>query len=201
METTENDKKFTDLLVDTETDWLDATIEIIGHSVVKELPLVRTAVAIIRAKNLLSEKIAYKKLERFFLKYDEVAKDEKSDLLNKLHNDTEAKKEIGEKLVVLIDSYNDFEKPEILAVVFVAYLNDKITLDEFMRMGEGISLVYKGDLKEMLDTNKRIESKFKLHPKLLASGFGTFEGHNDNDVMVLYPAVSLLGKKFIECFK
>jgi hypothetical protein len=61
----------------------------------------------------------------------------------------EAKK-VGETLFLVIERFVDQDKPELLAKVFVAYLDEVISGIEFRRLAQAIDAAFPDDLKELI---------------------------------------------------
>ncbi|MGJ1198196.1 hypothetical protein ACR777_05060 [Sphingobacterium spiritivorum] len=71
----------------------------------------------------------------------------------KIENDDKFQKKVGEKLIFIIDKCEDDEKSVIVAKIFKAYLNEKITYEDFLMLSKSIELLSLWDINEF-KTNK-----------------------------------------------
>ncbi len=57
---------------------------------------------------------------------------------------------VGETLFLVLDRFIDLDKPEILAKVFIAFIDDQITATDLQRLAQAIDIAFSGDLKALL---------------------------------------------------
>lgn len=92
------------------------------------------------------------KVKHFLKALPNIPVEDKQRLYDDVVQDPKKRRKIGEVLLLLLDHYNDLEKPEILAKFFAAYMKGIITFEQFRRLGQAIDLAYVEDLKNLITT-------------------------------------------------
>ena len=83
---------------------------------------------------------------------------------------------------IVIDRYLDFEKPAILAKLYLAYLDNRISWDEFCTYSEVIDKLLRNDLEYLIDNESYATKNNIVSPELLRlAGIGLMiDYHNDS---------------------
>jgi hypothetical protein len=184
---------------DLSVDFLEVGLDLItDNELLREIPILGSLVKIAIIKNSISEKLLLKKLDLFLNEFDKQAGSKKSDLLKKLDL-PEEKQKIGENLLLLIDKFDEFEKPQILAKIFVSYLSANITQLEFFRMGRAVNIAFIADLKNIVSGNQETPEQEVLQ-NILPAGLSKIlpQAIGYDNVSFVKLALSDLGKKFIQ---
>ena len=133
---------------------LDALLE---DGALKEIPIISTAVALYKIGSSLIDRHNFRKLCVFF---DEINKGITDDEKRKKYkekfksNDNFRNSEI-EYLLVLINRYISYDKPKMLAKLYMAYLDEIIIWDEFAMYSEIIDRLLIWDYKFLtMDSDK-----------------------------------------------
>ena len=130
---------------------------LLNNEIVKEIPIISTAVHICRAVNGIRERACLKKLERFIQAVNNgmTSKKQIEFFQSKVTgNKKNRDKEIG-YLLIIIDRFLDEHKPEMLAKLYLAYIDERITWDELTIMSEIIDRFLPGDY-DLLKSNHDI---------------------------------------------
>lgn len=173
------------------------------NELIKEFPILGTVIKIGFTVKSISDRIFLKKIGRFLFHYNDIKEKEKIKMVSKMLEDS-SKKKAGEMLILLIDRFSDFDKPAYLAHCFIAYIDRKITLDNFIRLGTAIDLSYSPDLKNFLENSDERSTKEKLiRTGLTEISQNAITANTDDNILVtvLYPRVSSLGEIFLNLFK
>lgn len=154
-------------LIESSSDIIEYGLDFfIENEAVKDFPVLGTAIKIGFTIKSISDKIFLKKVERFLFRFNELNAKEKYDMIVNIKLEEKTRKKVGESLILLIDRFSDFDKPEILSHCFLAYLRGQLTLENFLRLGNAIDFSYSPDLREFI-SNPDSET---VHIALVRSG-------------------------------
>lgn len=127
---------------------IDSVIE---EGILKDIPIVSAVINTYKICNGVKDWYTLKKLKTFI---DEInrgitTKDELQKYREKfMRNDSFRNREI-EHLYILLDRYIGYEKPKMLAKLYIAYLSDEITWKEFGKYSEIIDRFLPDDFLEL----------------------------------------------------
>lgn len=116
---------------------LDALIE---DGLFKDIPIVSTAVAVYRIGKSIRERHHIAKLIAFLNEINKGIADEekRQNYRKKFAANEEYRNQELEYILILIDRYISFDKPAMLAKLYLAYLDEKILWEEFTMYAEVI---------------------------------------------------------------
>ena len=116
---------------------LDALIE---DGLFKDIPIVSTAVAVYRIGKSIRERHHIAKLIAFLNEINKGIADEekRQNYRKKFAANEEYRNQELEYILILIDRYISFDKPAMLAKLYLAYLEEKILWEEFTMYAEVI---------------------------------------------------------------
>ena len=167
-----------DLGVDTAEVILDSFMD---DGILKEIPIVKYAVSAYKIVDDLKGRYFIRKLREFIVSFnsnlataDEVEQ-RKAKILSK-NRDSELA-----YITILIDRYLDFKKPNILAKIYLAYLDNKISWDEFCAYSEIVDKLLLNDLSHLI-ANQTVTTKNNIVPPelLRLSAVGFMNGYQNN---------------------
>jgi len=144
---------------------------ILSDGLLKDIPALGTAVRLAAVVLGVRDALFLKKVAIFIkevelgVEEDQARKDFKSALSE---NSSEAKR-TGETLLLILDRFNDFEKPTILAKVFLAFLSKQITFQEFRRLASAIDTAFVGDLRDLVAYGDKMNDLASLLPSGLST--------------------------------
>lgn len=133
---------------------LDALVE---DGLFKDVPIVSTAIAVYRVGKSIWERHHIAKLISFLNEINKgIADEEKRQSYREkfIANEKYRNQEL-EYILILIDRYISFDKPAMLAKLYLAYLDEKIIWKEFTMYAEVIDRFLPGD-KEYFLTEKTL---------------------------------------------
>ena len=116
---------------------LDAIME---DGILKDIPIVSTAIAIYKIGNSIKERHNLKKLVVFLNELNNGITDEqkRKDYQQKFQSNEKFRNQEIEYLLVLIDRYINYDKPQMLAKLYLAYLDGTIIWEELTMYAEVI---------------------------------------------------------------
>lgn len=148
--------------------------------ILKDIPFVGTALKFCNIASKAHEKHSFYKL-RVFINAINTGTEEPGELKkrkSKFLSNTSFRKQELEYILILIDRYIGFEKPQMLAKLYLAYLDESINWTTFVKYAECIDRFLPGD-QLMLDSTEIERAKY-----------------NDNyDAVSRLEALGLIGRK------
>jgi hypothetical protein len=125
---------------------LDAVMD---DGILKDIPILSTVVGLYRIGHTIRERHEIKQLALFVAELNRGCTDEskRKQLLEKLNSDTRKSKQEIEYILVVLDNYLEYEKSQMLAKLYIAYLEGTITWAEFAEYASMVKQLIPGDLK------------------------------------------------------
>lgn len=132
---------------------LDALVE---DGLLRDIPLVSTAVTVYRIGKSIHERHHVAKLISFLNEINKGVADEekRKNYQKKFANNENFRNKELEYILVLIDRYISFDKPTMLAKLYLAYLDDKIIWPEFTMYAEVIDRFLLLDAGKLISANR-----------------------------------------------
>ena len=157
---------------------LDAVME---DGILKDIPIVSTAIALYKIGSSIKERHNLKKLLVFLNELNNGILDEqkRKEYQQKFLSNEKFRNQEIEYLLVLIDRYISYDKPQMLAKIYLAYLRNEIDWLVFCKYSEIIDRFLPCD-KEYFLTEKALYRTIS-HPIpdsfIRLSAFGLYEEH------------------------
>lgn len=155
MESNELSNKMIESIISDEnvqeifTDLTDFSFDQILDSPLNEFPIIKNFISVAKFGISVRDKFLINKILRF-LKYLPKNNDEsRAKFKNKIQSDPDYSKKIGEHLIIILDRYDHLTKAEYLSKIFSAYLDEKISLQEFLRLSTAIERSFIDDLNKL----------------------------------------------------
>ena len=123
------------------TDLVEVGLDaIMDDGLLKDIPILSTAIAIYKIGNSFRERHNVKKLIQFINEINKGIDDEQKriEYQKKFKDNEQFRNQEIEYLLVLIDRYVSFDKPRLLAKLYLAYLEDNIIWEELLMYAEVI---------------------------------------------------------------
>jgi hypothetical protein len=155
---------------DTTIDISEITIDsLLKDGILKDIPIVGTLIHLAKLGTNVRDLLFLKKIISFMNGLKDVSPAERSKMINKIDDSQEYRVKVGEKLLYIIDSCNDYENSENVSMLFKAYLKGKISYDEFISGSNIIERIGSYDLKWFLK-NTRESMSVEEVGSLISSG-------------------------------
>ncbi|MBK8482781.1 MAG: hypothetical protein IPL31_00095 [Saprospiraceae bacterium] len=120
----------------------------IDNEALKDIPVFGTFYKIYKTANNIKDQIFLKKLYAFLFHLKQIPQDKRIKFINTLDYSEKTKQETGQKLLLLIDKLDDFDKPKILSNLLKATIEEKIDYKQFLKLSNVVCNAYIGDLNE-----------------------------------------------------
>lgn len=185
---------------------LDAITE---DGVLKDIPILSTVVGLYRIGHTIRERHTIKQLALFVMELDKGCVDEKKRkiIIDRLNGDAKRSKQEIEYILVVLDSYLEYEKPQMLARLFIACSQEIITWAEFVEYASMVKQLIPGDLK-LLKERHMVRKQSQCAELLRLSSLGLMYQQDsplfpDGDYAVIKNelasfTITEFGDKFIE---
>lgn len=155
---------------------LDAVMD---DGILKDIPILSTVVGLYRIGHTIRERHTIKQLALFVMELDKGCVDEKKRkiIINRLNGDAKRSKQEIEYILVVLDSYLEYEKPQMLARLFIACSQEIITWAEFVEYASMVKQLVPGD-KELLKINHHVRKQSQCRDLLRLTALGLMYEQN-----------------------
>ena len=129
---------------------LDALMD---DGILKDIPIVATAISLYKIGGSIKERHNLKKLMVFLNELNKGIADniQRWDYINKFKNNEKFRNQEIEYLLVLIDRYISYDKAQMLAKLYLAYLNGMIIWEELTMYAEVVDRFLLLDCRTLID--------------------------------------------------
>ena len=122
--------------------------------VIKDLPVVGIMVKLTKFGANIRDHLFLKKIISFLIGLNEIPVDKRKKMIEKIDGFKKYRVKVGEKLLYIIDSCDDYETSELVSKVFKAFVEEKITYDEFLKTASVLSKLNISDFKWFIKNGK-----------------------------------------------
>lgn len=170
------------------TDLLEIGLDsILDDGLLKEVPILSTAVSLYKIGHSIKERHQLKKLAAFVAALNKgIIDEEKREYYRNAvkENARQRDKEL-EYILILIDRYIHSSKAELLAKLFLAYLDKSISWIEFAKYAEVLDRLLPGDLEFLLGPFPRVIQQGKIEDSVFrVSSLGLIFQIENNSLLV-----------------
>ena len=123
----------------------------ISEGLLREIPIVRYIFAAKKGFLDIRDYLFVKKIVCFLREANSSDRTLRDEFVSKIRGEKK-EKEVGMHLIELIDKSFGIEKAKIIGKMFVLFLKEKVTYEDFIRISEMIVNAYESDLKYFFDT-------------------------------------------------
>ena len=127
---------------------LDSALDV---GVAREIPIIGTVLALSRASLAIRDRLFLNKLLHFLRELAAVPYEQREEMIRKVNESPRSRVRVGEKLLYLIERCEDHQTSQILAVLFKAFVQERISYDEFLRLAHAVDRVLLADLIQFLN--------------------------------------------------
>jgi len=107
----------------------------------KDLPVIGTIVSLTRFGRSVQDRLFAKKLLRFLSELKSVPPRQRDQMISKIDQSGKFRVEVGEKLLCIVDACEDHAAASIVGQLFLAFLQEKLNYDEFLRASRACRMV------------------------------------------------------------
>lgn len=199
------DSVFTNALGDPSLDILEIGIDsIFENEILKSIPIAKIFFGIGKAVINLHDRNLLKQTFEFIksLNSKEISEKKLNKYKNKISDISVAEKELG-RVLILLNSFIDKEKSQILALLFRAYVNEDISWESFCEYSEVISRMFVSDFSLLIDIHKNKTTETKTNNRhqadrlsslgLINRSMSTIRVINNNQITDYYLSTNHFG--------
>ena len=141
---------------------LDSIME---DGLLRDIPFISTAVSLYRIGQSISERHNIKKLIIFLNSINEKTVDEtkRRQYIQTITEDAEKRSKELEYVLVIIDRYIGYEKPTMLAKLYLSYLEEVINWKEFAAYSELIDRFIEGDYETLMSNTESFRTTYNSY--------------------------------------
>ncbi len=122
---------------------LDSTLD---SGVLKDIPIIGTVLALTRATLVIRDRLFLNKLLHFLKELHVVQAEQREAMVRKVNNSGRFRVTVGEKLLYILDRCEDHQTSQVIAMLFKAFLQQRISYDEFLRLAHAADRIMVNDL-------------------------------------------------------
>ncbi|MBO6231160.1 MAG: hypothetical protein J6O50_11410 [Ruminiclostridium sp.] len=147
---------------------------ILDDGVIKDIPIISATIGVFKIGSSIKERHYIKKLVRFIDSCNKgiVDKDMKERIKTKFLDEKKSKKEL-EHILLIIDRFIEEEKADMLAKIYIAYLDSKIDWSQFVAYSVVLDRFLPGDYSYYSSSfNFNVQNNSEIDILLRLSGLG-----------------------------
>jgi hypothetical protein len=114
--------------------------------ILKELPVLGSAVKIAELARTVRDRIFTTKVARFVTQVGDLSDTESASMLYELKRDAELRLRVSETVLLILDRLDELPKAQLVAKAFRAYLRQRLSLSDFRRVCQVINAAFLDDL-------------------------------------------------------
>ena len=126
------------------------TGSLMEDGIAKDIPIIGTVIGLGRASIGIKESMFLKKIIYFISELKNISITKRHEMIDKIDTSGKFRTRVGEKLLYIIDKCEDHEKSQLIAILFSAFLSEKISYEEFLRASHIVDQVMLEDLKRFV---------------------------------------------------
>lgn len=141
----------TDLMADLGEVALDS---ITGNEVLREIPILGTAIGVARAAESIRDRVFLNKVRHFLQNLDEISPEQRTRFKETLEQDPKAQAKTGEAVFSTIERGDSLKKIEYAALAFRAFLDGRLSSDKLRMVCFSIRQAFVDDLEYVVETER-----------------------------------------------
>ena len=122
----------------------------VDNSLLKDIPIVGSVVKMYEVGASIRDHLYLAKLKLFLQCLDDISASKKEEMRESIRTGATRASHISEKILLVIETQTDLEKSEIIANLFLAYLDGVLTEPSLRKALDVTAAVFLDDLKEFL---------------------------------------------------
>lgn len=169
-------------LIDLGSEYAEIAIDsMIEDNTLKDIPVIRTIVGLIKFRNSFSKYLFTKKIYKFLFNIKDIPQTERVKTIEKINSSKKYQSKVGLIILELLEKVESDYKPEILGKLFSAVIKEKIEFSTFLRLAHIISNLFIEDI-HILKRNVKGQIVYPeaLSDSILISGLVTYGISNAN---------------------
>jgi hypothetical protein len=142
FETTLKDSNLQSVAINISEIGIDA---VLNDGLLKVLPVVGTISSFLKFGANIKDRLFLKKILSFLGPLRDIKAEQRKRMIDAIDDSKKYRIKVGEKLLYIIDSCEDYEISELISIAFRYYLNGNITYEEFLKVSSTLKDMNKTD--------------------------------------------------------
>lgn len=133
---------------------LDLTKEISDNPLVQAIPIFGKICTVLKMSKAVGDKLFEKKIERFVFSFYGLPDTTVDQMRKKLIASENDKSRVAEMLLTVLENISDAKKADVLADIFLAYIDSVISIDEMRRLSQSLTSAFVDDVICLIEANE-----------------------------------------------
>ena len=153
------------------TDIAEIAIDsVLKDGALKDLPIVGTLVSLSKVGANVHDRLFLKKIVCFLNPLRDVSAENRRLMIKNIDESKKYRIKVGEKLLYIIDKSDDYEKSELIGIVFKYFIEGNIEYDEFLEVASALNNLTIKDFKWFIKYKKYFNFSLDDIGSLIGSG-------------------------------
>lgn len=126
---------------------------IIDEGIARDIPIIGTLFGIGNAVGTVKDQLFLKKIITFLSELSSIDISQRRKMVSNIETNEKYKTKVGEKLLFILDRCDDYEKAQLVAKLFAAFINEEIEYGDFLRCSVIVERVFLGDLHDFVHSD------------------------------------------------
>lgn len=149
--TTLTDSNLENLGIDISELAIDSVLQ---DGLLKDIPIVGTIINLSKFGANVHDRLFLKKLLSFLNKLESVPSDKRKELIKNIESSKKYRMKVGEKLLYIIDTCEDYEISELVGLLFKAFTEERVSYDDFLKGASVLKKLSMSDFKWFIKERK-----------------------------------------------
>lgn len=124
---------------------------IVGNDAISQIPIIGTLRSLYKINNSVSDYLFIQKLLKFFNELGQISDSKKEKMILRIGKDEKYRDRVGDDLLEIINKIDNSDKPRLIAKLFIAYIEEIISLEKFFKYSQIINHSFLPDLMKISD--------------------------------------------------
>lgn len=176
---------------------------LIDNDVVKNIPVVGTALKVVSGTLDMRDKLFVSKVQRFVQEIEHLSLNKKLEFQRSVLTDEESMRRAGEAALLVLDKLSEIKKAKLLGFYFGCFLAGRLDQFQFRRVASAIDVAFIDDLEVFLENGIAEQRTQKQYMESLFSSGLTIitAGRTINESGDLFYEASSMGRHIIELWE
>ena len=181
----------------------DEIAEIVLESA-SSLPVIDHLVKVGKFVSGISEQIFVRKISQFLYELKDIPTNKRIEKINEINNSPKLQNSIGTVILEQLQRIDSEYKPQVLGKLFASYIEERITLEEYLRLVHIVSNSFYLDLKSIKEYSQNGLYKNKNYNGLVDSELmqidytEVYNAERNSNNEENYPKLTVLGNLLLE---
>lgn len=125
--------------------------EIIEEGILRDIPIINSIIGLGKTVNSVQNFLFTKKILSFLTGLNNISVEKRNGIISKIDSDQKYNQSVGSKILFILDNAQDHISAKLIAKLFVAFIKEKLTYQEFCKASMIINKIDFYDLEVFLE--------------------------------------------------